>query len=70
MTGPAGIPKHVVGRLHTDVVKVLQMKDVRGRLDAQGVDPIGTTPAELATIMKGDGKKWGKLIRAIGITAD
>jgi hypothetical protein len=35
------------------------MKDVRERLAAQGIDPLGTTPEELATIMKADGEKWG-----------
>jgi tripartite-type tricarboxylate transporter receptor subunit TctC len=70
LIGPAGLPKDVVARLHADVVKALQMKDVRERLAAQGIDPLGTTPEELATIMKADGEKWGKLIRATGIKAD
>ncbi len=68
--GPAGLPKEIVTKLHTDLLKVLHMKDVRERLAAQAIDPIGTTPEQLAAIMKADLDKWAKVIRSANITAD
>jgi hypothetical protein len=36
------------------------MPEVRGRLTAFGLEPVGTTPAEFATIVRNDYQKWGK----------
>lgn len=68
--GPAGIPRDVVNKLSSDMVAVLQLGEVRARLAAMGVDPIGTTPEQLAAIMRADLEKWTKLIRAANIKVD
>jgi tripartite-type tricarboxylate transporter receptor subunit TctC len=68
--GPAGIAKEIQARLAADIVAVTQMADVRSRFAAMGVDPIGTTPEQLAAIMQSDLEKWTKVIRAANIKAD
>ncbi len=68
--GPAGLPSDIVSRLSTDIIAVLQMPGVRERLTAMGVEPIGSTPEQLATLMRSELKKWTKVIRAAKITLD
>ena len=68
--GPAGMPKDMVSKIATDLVAVLQMPDVRERLAGQGVESIGTSPAELETIMRSELEKWTKVIRAANIQPD
>ena len=68
--GPAGLPKDIVSKLVTDLVAVLQMTDVRERLTAMGVEPIGTTPEQLAALMRSELEKWTKVIRAAKIQLD
>ena len=67
---PAGLPKEIQAKLATDVVAVTQMADIRTRLAGMGVDPIGTTPEQLAAIMQSDLEKWTKVIRAANIKPD
>jgi tripartite-type tricarboxylate transporter receptor subunit TctC len=67
---PAGTPKGIVTRLHAESVKLLQLSDVRDRLDAAGFDPIGNSPAEFATHIRGEIAKWKKVVQAAGVRAD
>ncbi|MFN0301259.1 MAG: Bug family tripartite tricarboxylate transporter substrate binding protein [Burkholderiales bacterium] len=51
MFAPAGTPRDVIARLNTDVNRILAFQEVRDRFAAMGVEPAGSTPAELdATI--------------------
>ncbi len=68
--GPAGLPRDIVSKLATDVLAVLQMADVRERLSATGLEPIGTTPEQLAAIMRADLEKWTGVIRAANLKPD
>ena len=68
--GPAGLPRDIVSKLATDIVAVLKMADVRARLGATGLEPIGTTPEQLAAIMRSDLDKWTRVIRAANIRPD
>lgn len=66
---PTGTPATVVKKLHQDTMKVLAQPEVRASFTKLGLDPVGSTPAELATIIKSDIAKWTKVIKDAGITA-
>lgn len=68
--GPAGLPKEIVARLAADLVAVAKMADVRERLTATGVEPIGTTPEQLAAVARSEMEKWTNVIRAANIKLD
>ncbi len=68
--GPAGLPQPIQARLHAEIVKALNAPDVRARLEPAGLVVIGSTPAELATMIKSDLDKRGRLIKAAGIQTD
>ncbi len=44
---PVGTPKTIVDRLHAEVVKAVEAPDVREKLVAQGLDPIGSRPEQV-----------------------
>jgi tripartite-type tricarboxylate transporter receptor subunit TctC len=67
---PAGTPRAIVDKVAADVAKVLAMPDIRSRLAAFGLAPVGTSPAELAAIVRKDYEKWGKVIRDANIKLD
>ena len=64
---PAGTPNAVVTRIHADIVKVLQMPDVRARLAAAGFDPLGNSREEFAKFVKEEIVQWSRVIREAGI---
>ena len=66
---PASTPPAVVNKLHQDVMKVLAQSDLRARFAQLGLDTVGSTPAELAAVVRNDVAKWTKVIKEAGITA-
>lgn len=64
---PAGAPAAVVNRLSTEIAKVVAMPDVRDKLLALGVEPVGSTPEELKSFMQSELSKWTKLVESLGL---
>ena len=67
---PAGTPKEIVARLHTEIVKALADPDVREKLNAQGLTPRGSSPEELRKATTEQLAKYARLIKQAGISAD
>jgi len=67
---PAGTPKAVVARLNAEIVKALQLPDVRDRLATKGGNEIVSgTPDDLAALIRSDLQKYAKLIKDAHIPA-
>lgn len=67
---PAGTPREIVERLHTEIAKILALPDVQQAFAVQGFDMIANTPAEFAVQIKGDLVKWARVIKAAKLTVD
>jgi tripartite-type tricarboxylate transporter receptor subunit TctC len=70
MVLPAGTSPEVIRRLHGEVVKAMNVPDIREKLIAQGTDPVGSTPEEFGAFMKSETAKWARVIKAANIRAD
>lgn len=70
VVAPAGTPKPVVTRLNAELVKALKSADVQKRFEGIGVEPVSSTPEEFAQYARSEAERWGKLIKAKGITVD
>jgi tripartite-type tricarboxylate transporter receptor subunit TctC len=64
---PAGTPEPIITKLSAEVVRILRLPDVEQRFAAQGVDIIGSSPAEFAAFIRQDVVKYEKLIKAANI---
>jgi len=68
---PAGLPEPVMAKLRADMGRVLEMPEVRQRLEAAGqFEPYATTPDEFAARIHVDYEKFGKLVRQVGLKVD
>ena len=67
---PAKTPGAIIDRLSRTMAQYLNRPEVKTRLFNEGFDVVGSTPQELATAMKADMDKMGKVIRDAGITRD
>ncbi len=65
--GPARMPTEIVNRLHSAIVSVLQLPEIRERLASQGVDPQYNTPEEFAKLLVSDLDRWAKLVQRAGV---
>jgi tripartite-type tricarboxylate transporter receptor subunit TctC len=64
---PSGAPRAVVDRLHREVVALLKKSDVQARLEADGTEPVGSTPAQLASYIKSEYETWLKVAKHMGL---
>jgi len=70
IVAPAGTPRPVINRLHTELVKILQSPEVRERLVAEGAEVQTTTPEELAAFVRAEIRKWAVVVKASGAKVD
>jgi tripartite-type tricarboxylate transporter receptor subunit TctC len=66
---PAGTPKDVVGKINGELVRMLNVPEIRRRILQEGADPVGSTPDAFATRVKNEITKWTKVIKTSGIQA-
>lgn len=64
---PAGTPKPVIGRLSTELVRIIKSDEVRGKMLTQYFSAAGTAPEALANLMKNERENWGRVIKAAGV---
>jgi tripartite-type tricarboxylate transporter receptor subunit TctC len=67
---PAGTPKPIVDKLQTEVAKILKSPEASKRLTDIGLEPIGSTPEELAAYQRTEITKWAKVVKDSGAKAD
>ena len=67
---PAATPADTVTALNKQIVTAIRDPGVNKKLQDFGVEPVGSTPAEFADLLKSETTRWQKLIRDLGITLD
>ena len=67
---PAGVPQPVVDKLSGEMIKAIKDPEIRDKLVAQGIEPGGMTPAELAAFQRSEVEKWARVIKAGNIKVE
>ncbi|MGC3983780.1 MAG: tripartite tricarboxylate transporter substrate binding protein [Pseudorhodoferax sp.] len=67
LLAPAGTPKATVQKLAAETTRILALPDVRERMLAAGVEPVGGTPEQFTAFIGSEMVKWGKVAKAAGI---
>lgn len=62
----AAVPRDIVMKLHSEIVKILARPDVKQRLAADGAEPVGNTPEQFAAHIKSEIARWAPVVRASG----
>ena len=70
LLAPAGIPKDVLTKVHTDAVKALRSPDVQQRFAAEGGDVGANTPEQFTAFIRNEMAKWNKAVRESGAKVD
>ena len=66
LLAPASTPAPVMGRLQQEVRTAMDDVEFRAALLKVGLDPVGSTSAQMLALMKSDTEKWAKVIRDSG----
>jgi tripartite-type tricarboxylate transporter receptor subunit TctC len=67
---PAGTPAPIIARLNAEVIRVVNLPDVRAKLLAIGAEPVTGTPDQLDAFVRTEFSQWGQLIKKLGVKAE
>ena len=67
---PASTPKPIIARLNVELVKVMQLPDVKEKLLQQGAFSTSTTPEQAVQRIHAEVDMWAKVIKAANIKRD
>ena len=67
---PAGTAPEIIEQLYATISQVLKKSEVRTKLLAKEMEPVGSTPAEFGALVKSELDKWLKVIKAANVKID
>jgi len=70
LLAPKGTPAPIIRKLHDTCVDLLRGPEMGERFAIDGIKPIGSTPEELATMLKAEIAKWSAVIKDAGLKVE
>jgi tripartite-type tricarboxylate transporter receptor subunit TctC len=65
----ARTPAPIIERLNREIARILDMPDMRERLNTGG-SPVQTGPKAFATLLKADTEKWARIVKDAGLKVE
>ena len=70
LLAPAGTPRPIIDRLNRELRALVDTDQVRQRIQAEGGDPLSSTPEEYASDIDSEERKWATLIRKLNLKVE
>lgn len=67
---PAGTPREIVQKLHGEIVRAMETPEMKERMTFLGIEPVTSTPEQLAQVMRDDLVRWQKIVKESGARLD
>jgi tripartite-type tricarboxylate transporter receptor subunit TctC len=67
---PKGTPAPIVAKMNAEIRRALEQPDVKERYSSVGIEPVSSTPQQLAALIASESAKYAKLIKEAGIKAE
>jgi tripartite-type tricarboxylate transporter receptor subunit TctC len=64
---PRGTPEPLVDVLRKEIAKALADEGIKDRLEALGLQPIGSTPSEFAAKLQATSASWSRVVDGAGL---
>ena len=66
-TAPPGTPREILARLSAEIRKAMQAADLKDRYLTLGLDPVSSTPEEMAAFMQSQRERYDSVIKGANI---
>jgi len=66
-TAPPGTPREILTRLSAEIQKAVQAPELKEKYLSLGLEPVATTPDEMASFMRNQYERYGEVIRSANI---
>ena len=70
IVAPAGVQKELIHKISRDIAQAVRSSDLTGRMQAQGMEPVGSTPEEFDAFVRVEIEKWARVVNLSGAKAD
>ena len=70
LLAPAGTPQPIVAKLNAEVNRILQLAEVRQKIDSEGAIAMGGSSEEFTALLKRDIGRWGQIVKDSGAKLD
>jgi tripartite-type tricarboxylate transporter receptor subunit TctC len=70
LLAPAGTPPEIVARLQSLVAGALALPALKAQLESTGFTTVGSTPADMASMLAREFPRWADVVRRSGAKAD
>ena len=67
---PAGTPGAIVSRLNAEIVRIVRLPDIREKLIANGIEPLGNTSEQLAEMIASEIARFRPVVQAANIKVE
>ena len=67
---PAGTPAAAVAKLNAEVQRVMRLPETQARMVEEGMRFAPTTPEQFGDFVQAEVKKWGEVVKRVGVTAE
>jgi tripartite-type tricarboxylate transporter receptor subunit TctC len=67
LIAPGGTPKALIDKINKDVVAIIRAPELREKLAAQLMEPVGSTPEEFRARIDGEIARWAPVIKAANV---
>ena len=66
----AGTPQPIVQKLNAEIIRAMNVPEVKERIEASGYQVVGSTPAALDAHVKSEITRWARVIKTAGVTVE
>jgi tripartite-type tricarboxylate transporter receptor subunit TctC len=66
----AATPQPIVQRLNAEIIRAMNVPEVKERIEASGYQVVGSTPAALDAHVKSEITRWARVIKTAGVTVE
>lgn len=70
LAAPAGTPPEIISKLSTEVQRIMQLPEVRAKMEQQKLIPVGNTADEFNSFIASDLARWTPVVKASGAAAN
>lgn len=70
IVAPARTPSAIIDQLNRELVRIVQLPEIRERFIAIGLDPLGTTPQEFGQHLRKEIAQWSAVVRRLNLPAN